>query len=111
MRFSKKILYNWYSLSVSSYFEISDLIDIMFALIFFISATFSSLALVSVSALKKRILKNNHMPLTFYMKFASGNHGPVVQSIVSLTTLLRRHFVKYMPTTLSNPLLFFVEKM
>ena len=37
--------------------------------------------------------------------------GPVVQSIVSITTLLRRHFVKYMLTTLSNPLLFFVEKM
>ena len=35
------------------------------------------------------------------------NLGPVVQSIVSLTTSLRRHFVKYMPTTLSNPLLFF----
>ena len=33
--------------------------------------------------------------------------GPVVQSIVSLTTLLKRHYVKYMPTTLSNPLLFF----
>ena len=37
--------------------------------------------------------------------------GPVVQSIVSLTTPLRCQFVKYMPTTLSNPLLFFVEKM
>ena len=37
--------------------------------------------------------------------------GPVVQSIVSLTTLLRRHLVKYMPTNLSNTLLFFVEKM
>ena len=44
--------------------------------------------------------------------FIRGNvQGPVVQSIVSLTTSLRRHFVKYMPTTLSNPLLFFVEKM
>ena len=39
------------------------------------------------------------------------NQGPVVQSIVSLTTLLRRQFVKYMPTTLSNPLLFFVENV
>ena len=37
--------------------------------------------------------------------------GLVVQSIVSLTTSLRRQFVKYMPTTRSNPLLFFVEKM
>ena len=37
--------------------------------------------------------------------------GPVVQSIVSLTTSLRRHLVQYMPTTLSNTLLFFVGKM
>ena len=37
--------------------------------------------------------------------------GPVVQSIVSLTASLRCQFVKYMPTTLSNPLLFFVGKM
>ena len=33
--------------------------------------------------------------------------GPVVQSIVSLTTSLRGNFVKYIPTTLSNTLLFF----
>ena len=39
------------------------------------------------------------------------NQGPVVQSIVSLTTSLRRQLVKCMPTTLSNTLLFFVEKM
>ena len=39
------------------------------------------------------------------------NLGPVVQSIVSLTTSLRRQFVKYMLTILSNPLLFFVGKM
>ena len=38
------------------------------------------------------------------------DQGPVVQSIVSLTTSLRCQFVKYMPTTLSNPLLFFVGK-
>ena len=36
--------------------------------------------------------------------------GPVVQSIVSLTMSLRHYFVKYMPTTLSNPLLFFVVR-
>ena len=36
--------------------------------------------------------------------------GPVVQSIVSLTSSLRRQLVKYMPTTLSNTLLFFVRK-
>ena len=37
--------------------------------------------------------------------------GPVVQSIVSLTTSLRPQLVKYMPTKLSNTLLFFVGKM
>ena len=37
--------------------------------------------------------------------------GPVVQSIVSLTTSLRLNHVKYMPTALSNTLLFFVGKM
>ena len=37
--------------------------------------------------------------------------GPVAQSIVSLTSSLRRQLVKYMPTTLSNPQLFFVGKM
>ena len=36
--------------------------------------------------------------------------GPVVQSIVSLTMLLRGHLVKYIPTTLSNTLLFFCWK-
>ena len=41
------------------------------------------------------------------------DQGPAVQSIVSLTTSLRRQLVKYMPTKLSksNTLLFFVEKM
>ena len=38
------------------------------------------------------------------------DQGPVVQSIVSLTTSLSGHLVKYIPTTLSNTLLFFVEK-
>ena len=37
--------------------------------------------------------------------------GPVVQSMVSLTTSLRRQCVKYMRNTLSNTLLFFVGKM
>ena len=31
---------------------------------------------------------------------------PVVQSIVSLTTLVRRQLVKYMPSTLSNTVIF-----
>ena len=38
------------------------------------------------------------------------SRGPVVQSIVSLTTLLRHQHVKYMLTTLSNRLLFLLEK-
>ena len=37
--------------------------------------------------------------------------GSVVQSIVSLTTSLRRQLVKYMPTKLSNTLLVCVGKM
>ena len=37
--------------------------------------------------------------------------GPVVQSIGSLTTSLRRQLVKYIQTTLSNTQLFFVGKM
>ena len=39
------------------------------------------------------------------------DQGPVVQSIVSLTMSFRCQFVLYMLTILSNPLLFFVEKM
>ena len=37
--------------------------------------------------------------------------GPVVQSIVSLTTSIRGHLVKYIPTIYANTLLFFVGKM
>ena len=37
--------------------------------------------------------------------------GPVVQSIVSLTTSLRLQLVKYMQTRVTNMLLFFVGKM
>ena len=40
----------------------------------------------------------------------SADLGPVVQSIVSLTKSLRRYFVKYMPTTLSKPVLFFIGR-
>ena len=43
--------------------------------------------------------------------FVVNTLGPVVQSIVSLTTSLRHQLVKYMPTKLSNTLLFFVGKM
>ena len=41
----------------------------------------------------------------------SGDQGPVVQSIVSLTTSLRCQLVKYMLTKLSNTRSFFVGKM
>ena len=48
----------------------------------------------------------------FAMSYLNVNFlGPVVQSIVSLTASLRRQFVKYMPTTYANTLLFFVGKM
>ena len=40
--------------------------------------------------------------------FFQPEQGPVVKSIVSLTTSLRRQLVKYMLTTLSNTLLFYV---
>ena len=55
-----------------------------------------------------RLTNNMHM---IWTHFNHAVQGPVVQSIVSLTASLIRHFVKFMPTTLSNPLLFFVEKM
>ena len=61
---------------------------------------------LSIQQERIRIEPNNASLTLIFM----ASLGPVVQSIVSLTTLLRRHFVKYMPTTLSNPLLFFVEK-
>ena len=35
------------------------------------------------------------------------NQGPVVQSVVSLTTSLRQLVINYIPTILSNTLLFF----
>ena len=37
--------------------------------------------------------------------------GPVVQSIVSLTSSLRGQLLKVFMTLLPNPLIFFVEKM
>ena len=43
-------------------------------------------------------------------KGEKNKQGPVVQSIVSLTTSLRRQHVKFVWTTLSKMLLFFVEK-
>ena len=38
------------------------------------------------------------------------DQGPVVQSIISLTMSLKCQFIKSKPTTLSNTMLFFVEK-
>lgn len=57
VRLSKNFLYIWYSFNVSSYLEISDLIAIIAAFTFLISATFSSLAFVSFSALLKAASK------------------------------------------------------
>ena len=48
--------------------------------------------------------------LDFISLSGSFCQGPVVQSIVILTTSFRCQFIKYMLTILSNPLLFFVEK-
>ena len=39
------------------------------------------------------------------------NQGPVVQSIVSLTSSLRGQLIKCFKTLLPNTLIFFVEKM
>ena len=60
--------------------------------------------------------KDAHFELGHYAgnvskRFKPYKPGSVIQSIVSLTALLRRQLVKYMPTKLSNTLLFFVEKM
>ena len=41
----------------------------------------------------------------------NGSLDPVVQSIVSLTILLRHKFVKQISAKVTNTLLFFVEKM
>ena len=46
----------------------------------------------------------------FYSIWHFGSQGPVVQSIVNLTTSLRRQLVKYMPTKVSNQLLFLLKK-
>ena len=51
------------------------------------------------------------MLFIYTAKWHINNQVPVVESIVSLTTSSRRQFVKNMQTTLSNPLLFFVEKI
>ena len=39
------------------------------------------------------------------------HHGPVVQSIVSLTSSLRGQLIKCFITLLPNTLIFFIEKM
>ena len=45
------------------------------------------------------------------MKVTSADYGPVVQSIVSLTKLLRGQLVKCFMTLYPNTLIFFVENM
>ena len=56
-------------------------------------------------------MRPQHWAVSQYPKNENHNdQGPVVQSIVSLTTSFRRQLVKYMWTTLSNILLFLLEK-
>ena len=43
-----------------------------------------------------------------WQRGCTNNLGPVVQSIASLTTLLRGHLVKYIPTTISNTSCYFL---
>ena len=68
---------------------------------------FHDVASLSYSVLNKPIFS----PDELRENQACANLRPVVQSIVSLTTSLRRQLVKFMWTILSNTLLFFVEKM
>ena len=42
--------------------------------------------------------------------YSTINKSSMSMSIVILTTSLRRQFVMYMPTTVSNPLLFLLKK-
>ena len=51
-----------------------------------------------------------HCLSLLFLNTKTNNQAPVVQSIVSLTTSLRGHLVKYIPTTLSNTLLFLLAK-
>ena len=53
--------------------------------------------------------KQNHF-VVVCMKKKRKEQGSVIQTIVSLTSSLRRQLVKYMLTTSSNPLLFFCWK-
>ena len=47
----------------------------------------------------------------FIARMSTTDQGPVVQSIVSLTSLLRGQLVKCFMTLSPNTLIFFVEKM
>ena len=64
-----------------------------------------SILIMSLRALSAELFSNLKKRMFNFILY--NVQGPVVQSIVSLTTSLRRHLVKYMPTTLSNTLLFF----
>ena len=56
-------------------------------------------------------MHNQPSPKFLCMFACSKNQGPVVQSIVSLTSSLRGQLVKCFKTLLPNTLIFFVEKM
>ena len=53
------------------------------------------------------VIANSHM----FGKLVFGSQGPVVLSIVSLTSWLRGQFVKCFTTLKPNTLMFVVEKM
>ena len=57
------------------------------------------------------LVRNSTPEHTCTHKVLNADQGPVVQSIVSLTSSLRRQLVKFMPSTLSNPLLLFFENL
>ena len=63
------------------------------------------------SSLLPRIKINCYFFLDFVLIFLDKDLGPVVQSIVSLTSSSRGQLVKYFTTLLLNTLKFFVEKM
>ena len=62
--------------------------------------------------LKDRLLKRMEFGTAGKLHYSPTSHlDPVVQSIVSLTILLRHKFVKQISAKVTNTLLFFVEKM
>ena len=60
------------------------------------------------------MILTNIVQINLYIIILTSNdrdQDPVVQSIISLTILLRHKFVKQISAKVTNTLLFFVEKM